>query len=178
MGTLFILSLFFAQQAAQISGVEVLKLDKPRKELRFTVVVPATLDEVWNAFATTEGLRTWLWSDVRVDLRSGGDWLVLYPGGKTGGGTIQSFVPKKRLIVRALAPETFPTVRKERTTAVFEFAAVNAASTRVTLAQFGWKKGQEWDDAYEYLANGNAQLLAQLRSRFEKGPIDWTRIKQ
>jgi len=31
--------------------------------------------------------------------------------------------------------------------------------TKVTLMQTGWKQGKEWDEAYEYLAGGNAQLL-------------------
>jgi uncharacterized protein YndB with AHSA1/START domain len=170
-------SLVFAQQPQQISGVDVIRVAKPRKELQFAVTVPGALDDVWRAFSTTDGLKTWLWSDDRVDLRPGGDWLVLYPGGKTGGGTIVSLVPKKRITIRALAPEMFPTVRKERTIAVFEFGAVDASRTKVTLRQTGWKKGKEWDDAYEYLATGNAQLLAQLRLRFEKGPIDWSRVR-
>ncbi len=71
-----------------------------------------------------------------------------------------------------MAPEQFPTVRSERTRAIFEFEAVKNG-TRVTLTQTGWKQGKEWDDAYDYLAKGNAQLLAQLWYRFAKGPIDW-----
>ena len=74
MGLFFVLfSILFAQQAEQISGVEVTKIEKPQKELRFAVSIPAALDDVWNAFSTTEGLKTWLWSDVRVELRPGGD---------------------------------------------------------------------------------------------------------
>ena len=89
MKALFLLlGLAFAQQTEESSGVAVAKIAKPRKELRFTVTVPAPLSDVWTAFSTTDGLKTWLWSDARVDLRAGGDWLVLYPGGKTGGGTI------------------------------------------------------------------------------------------
>jgi uncharacterized protein YndB with AHSA1/START domain len=178
MGFILILfSLVFAQQTEQISGIDVVRIATPKKELRFAVTVPAALDDVWRAFSTTDGLKTWLWSDDRVDLRPGGDWLVLYPGGKTGGGTIVSFVSKKRLTIRALAPETFPAVRRERTTAAFEFEALDGSHTRVTLKQSGWKKGKEWDDAYDYLAKGNAQLLAQLRLRFEKGPIDWSKVR-
>jgi hypothetical protein len=43
------------------------------------------------------------------------------------------------------------------------------------LKQTGWKQGEEWDKAYEYLASGNAQLLATLQRRFEQGPIDWAK---
>ena len=97
---------------------------------------------------------------------------LTFPAAKTGGGTILSFVPKKELTIAALAPERFPTVREQRTTAKFEFIA-RGDSTLVRLVQTGWKTGDEWDKAYEYLAEGNAQLLETLRRRFLEGPIDW-----
>ena len=81
------------------------------------------------------------------------------------------------LAFHAMAPEQFPEVRRERTTAVFRFEAVESG-TKVTLLQTGWKMGKEWDDAYEYLAKGNAQLLNQLLYRFKNGPIDWSRMQQ
>src|SRR5207253_2872352 len=93
---------------AQPAAVKVEKIAAPEKALRFEVTVPAPLDEVWKAFATRDGLVTWLWSDARVDLRPGGDWLVLYPAGATGGGTIVSVEPERRLVIAALAPEKFP----------------------------------------------------------------------
>jgi uncharacterized protein YndB with AHSA1/START domain len=152
--------------------VTVTKIPSPRKALKFEVVVPASLDDVWAALTTKAGLQTWLWRDCNVDLRAGGEWLANF-GASTGGGTIQSFIPKREIVLAALAPEKFPTVRQERTTAAFDFASLGAQSTRITLTQTGWKTGQEWDDAYEYLATGNAQLLMQLYTRFVKGPIDW-----
>jgi uncharacterized protein (TIGR03067 family) len=132
------------------------------------------VDDVWAAFTTKAGMETWLWKEARVDLRPGGDWLVLFSEASTGGGTIVSFEPKRRLVVKALAPGKFPTVRKEGTTATFEFEPYGRASTRVTLIQTGWREGKEWDDAYEYLASGNAQLLMQLWNRFVTGPMDWS----
>jgi|SRR6185436_2407092 len=153
--------------------VTVTKIAQPARALRFEVIVPAPVDEVWTAFATTEGLATWLWRDVRVDARAGGDWLVLYPGGKTGGGTILSINPKQQIVIAALAPEQFPTVRATRTRATFEFSPVSATSTKVTLVQTGWQSGPEWDAAYDYLTDGNAQLLTQLHQRFTKGPVAW-----
>jgi uncharacterized protein YndB with AHSA1/START domain len=141
----------------------------PEKALRFDVTVPASLDATWEAFTTEAALATWLWRDVRVDLRPGGDWLVLYPGGKTGGGTILSIDPKKRLTIAALAPEQYPAVREQRTRAIFAFEAIAPGQTRITLEQTGWRTGPEWDEAYEYLAKGNAILLRQLHRRFVSG---------
>jgi uncharacterized protein YndB with AHSA1/START domain len=165
-----LVALVFAQSPSPVS---VTRISTPDKALRFEVIVPGSLDDVWSAFTTEDGLTTWLWRDVRVDLRVGGDWLVLFPGGKTGGGTIVAFEPKRSVTMKAMAPEQYPNVRETRTTARFEFEPVTAEATRVTLLQTGWRAGREWDDAYEYLAAGNATLLGQLHTRFLSGPLTW-----
>jgi uncharacterized protein YndB with AHSA1/START domain len=152
--------------------VEVTRVGQPEKALKFEVVVNAKPADVWQAFTTSAGLDTWLWQDCTVDLREGGGWTVHFPGGKTGGGTIISFRDGRQLVLHALAPEQFPEVRRIGTTAVFDFAP-EGDHTRITLTQTGWKEGKEWDDAYEYLAGGNAQLLGQLYVRFERGPLQW-----
>ncbi len=138
------------------------------------LTIPAPLPEVWKAFTTKEGLATWLAPDVTVDLRPGGDWIVHFPG-STGGGKIISFIAQKELVISALAPDKFPTVRAERTRAAFTFTAVGN-QTLVRLTQTGWKDGAEWSAAYEYLASGNGQLLAMLHHRFVSGPIDWSKM--
>jgi uncharacterized protein YndB with AHSA1/START domain len=138
------------------------------------VTVPAPIGEVWKAFTTSEGLTTWLTPNAVVDLREGGEWTAHFPGGSTGGGTILSFVPQKELVLSALAPDKFPTVRATRTRAKFSFEA-KGDSTVVRLTQTGWRDGDEWVKAYEYLTVGNAQLLATLHHRFVSGPIDWTK---
>jgi uncharacterized protein YndB with AHSA1/START domain len=139
--------------------------------LRIELSIPAPVHEVWEAFTTEKGLSSWLAPDVSVDLKSGGDWLVKFPG-STGGGTIVSFVPEKEIVIKALAPDRFPEVRALRTHAVFTFTA-EGESTLVRLTQTGWKSGAEWDAAYEYLAVGNAQMLGMLHHRFVAGPTDW-----
>jgi uncharacterized protein YndB with AHSA1/START domain len=171
MKTLLILlvSVAFAQSP---SPVKVTKQVEPEKALIFEATIPAARAAVWNAFSTSEGLSTWLAPEAVVDLRAGGEWTAHYPGGKTGGGTILSFVPQQEMILAAMAPEQFPIVREQRTRAKFEFVA-KGEETIVRLTQTGWKSGEEWDKAYEYLARGNAQLLETLRRRFVSGPIDW-----
>lgn len=50
-----------------------------------------------------------------------------------------------------------------------------ANETVVRLTQTGWKDGEEWTKAYEYLAVGNAQVLVSLHHRFVYGPTDWSK---
>ena len=153
-----------------------LKAGTPPRQFAIEVEVPAPVGEVWHAFSTSEGLSTWLFPNATVDLKPGGDWLVHFPSGNTGGGTIVSFLPEKELVIAALAPEKFPTVRAERTRAVFTFEP-HGNSTIVRLTQSGWKSGDEWTKAYEYLVAGNAQLMATLHKRFVEGPVDWEKEK-
>ena len=169
------LCIFLAASAAFAqSPVKVVKQAAPDKALIFEVTIPAPRAEVWHAFATSEGLSTWLTPGAVVDLRKGGEWTAHFPGGKTGGGTILSFIPEQEMTMSAMAPEQFPEVRAERTTARFQFIA-DGEFTTVRLVQTGWKAGAEWDRAYEYLAKGNSQLLETLRRRFVSGPIDWAK---
>jgi uncharacterized protein YndB with AHSA1/START domain len=142
------------------------------KALVIEVTIPASPDEVWQAFSTTEGLSTWLTPGATVDLRPGGEWTARFPGGSTGGGTIISFQPGRELVLSALAPDRFPTVRAQRTRVVFHFEP-QGSGTLVRLTQTGWQTGPEWDRAYEYLIAGNGQLLGTLYRRFVSGPIDW-----
>ena len=157
-----------AAQAAVIAGT-------PEKMLRVEITVPAPRAQVWKAFATSEGLSTWLAPNSNVELKPGGEWMVHFPGGSTGGGNIVSFVPQREIVISALAPDQFPTVRAQRTTARFELEN-HGKGTLVRLTQTGWKDGDEWDRAYEYLTAGNAQLLATLHRRFVSGPIDWSKL--
>ncbi|HVN93473.1 MAG TPA: SRPBCC domain-containing protein [Terracidiphilus sp.] len=148
----------------------------PGRKLVIELEVPAPTGDVWKAFTTSEGLATWLAPQAHVDLRPGVDWIVSFPGAKsTGGGTIVSFVPENQLVLSALAPDQFPHVRAERTRAVFDFEPRGRA-TLVRLTQTGWKTGDEWDRAYEYLIAGNAQLMSALHRRFAVGRIDWNKL--
>jgi uncharacterized protein YndB with AHSA1/START domain len=153
--------------------VKLTKTSLPHKRLDFEVNVPGSVDEVWRCFSTREGMITWITPDAQVEMHPGGVWLAKYPGLLPGGGRIVSFEPEQFLALHAMAPEEFPTVRREGTTAVFTFIAVDEHHTTVHLSQVGWKSGEEWDRAYEHLSRGNVILLTQLRDRFLHGPVNW-----
>jgi uncharacterized protein YndB with AHSA1/START domain len=174
MKTIFLALALTVTAAVAQEPAKAVKAAVADKVLVLEVTVPAPLNAVWEAFTTSKGLSTWITPGAVVDLKEGGEWTAHFPGGSTGGGTILSFVPEKELVLSALAPDKFPTVRATRTKARFQFEA-RGDSTVVRLTQTGWKEGEEWVKAYEYLTVGNAQLLATLHHRFVNGPIDWTK---
>lgn len=165
-----------AQTTLSEGSVKVTVTREPVKRLDFEVIVPASQQEVWTAFTTKEGMESWIAPSARVDLSLGGVWEVGYQGAQPGGGTILSYLPFEMLSLHAMAPETFPTVRKEGTIAVFFFERLGEKQTRVRIAQIGWKNGEEWDKAFDYLSRGNAILLNMLLKRFTNGPTDWKKL--
>src|SRR5512142_165549 len=62
--------------------------------LRQEIIVPATLEEVWQALGTAEGLRSWMAPVVDLQLRTGGHWWANYdPAAKiTDPSTIRNTV--------------------------------------------------------------------------------------
>ena len=160
-------------RAFDVGHVHVTTTDAP-KRLDMAVTVPATLDQVWDAFTTPAGMTAWLAPYAEVQLAVGGPWQVSFTaGGAAAGGNVLLYQPKSLLAVSAMAPVQFPAVRRDRTTAVFLFDAAGPNVTTVRLAQTGWKAGDEWDKAFDYLATGNAQLLEALYHRFAVGPEAW-----
>ncbi|MEP7065513.1 MAG: SRPBCC domain-containing protein [Gemmatimonadota bacterium] len=172
MRSVWILAGLVAATAAGSRVAGAAERRQQEKMLRIEITVPAARSEVWKAFSTSEGLSTWLAPNAVVDLRPGGEWMVHFAGSSSAGGNIVSFVPKKQIVIAAMAPEQFPTVRAQRTSAKFELED-RGKETLVRLTQTGWKDGDEWDRAYEYLTAGNAQLLAALHKRFVSGPLDF-----
>lgn len=153
----------------------------PEKRLEWELVVPAPVSEVWEAWMTAEGIATWSAPAGYVEPWAGGSWEAHFqperPKGQRGSDAneILHVVPARALVMRAGAPQRFPTVRAEKTTFVLTLTPVGESHTLVHGSQTGWKDGSEWDAAFEYLAGANAVWLDWLHQRFTTGPIDWSR---
>lgn len=151
------------------------------KLLAWELVVPAPVEDVWEAWATAAGIATWSAPAGAVDLRPGGTWEAHFepdrPKGQRGSDAneILDLEPGRLLVIRAGAPMRFPTVREEKTTFYLTLTPVGRHHTLVQATQTGWKDGPEWEEAFEYLAGANAVWLDWLHQRFTMGPIDWTK---
>ncbi len=144
------------------------------------VVVPATLDQVWDAWTTREGIVSFFAPDARIEPRVGGAFQIyMDPGAPVGqkGADDMRFLalqPKRMISFDWNAPPHLPEARAQRTFVVVRFEPVDAASTRVTLHHTGWGDGGQWEQAYAYFDGAWAQVLANLKKRFESGPQDWS----
>lgn len=150
------------------------------RSIEKSVVVPATLDQAWDAWTTREGITSFFAPDARVESKVGGAFQIyinpLAEPGMKGADDMRfmALQPKQMLSFDWNAPPNLPEVRQQRTFVVLRFAPVSEKETRVTLHHTGWGAGGEWDKAYAYFDRAWDAVLANLKKRFESGPQDWT----
>jgi uncharacterized protein YndB with AHSA1/START domain len=149
--------------------------------IRKTVVVPASVSEVWIAWTTNEGGKTFFAPECNFELRVGGPYEVYFdpsaPKGSRGGDGyhVLSFVPREMLSFTWGAPPTIPTLRDHFDSyVVVRFQSLDENSTRVTLDALGFGVGKDWDEDYEYFVSAWDVVLYRVMKRFRDGPIDWT----
>jgi uncharacterized protein YndB with AHSA1/START domain len=149
------------------------------KILHKEVVVNADLNEIWNAFTTTEGVKTFFASDAKVELKIGGSYEMYFdleqPYGKKGGEDLHvlSYLPKEMLSFEWNAPPSFGELRGIKTWVVLRFQKINENETKVKLDHTGWRDGEEWQAVYDYFVRAWDIVLGRLKVRFESEPIDW-----
>jgi uncharacterized protein YndB with AHSA1/START domain len=154
------------------------------KALQLSVEVPASAHDVFDAFATSEGFRSWAVPVANVQLKIGGFMESSYDASATLGNPgniknqIVAYVPDRLLVIRNVqAPPGF--VNQElfaRTVTVIEFVALSPKSTRVTLTNAGYGPGEGFAEVYRHFEWGDAYTLEELRKRFVEGPTDWSKV--
>jgi uncharacterized protein YndB with AHSA1/START domain len=151
--------------------------------LQQSVVVPARLADVWAAFTTAEGWKSWAVPVAGVDFRVGGIVETSYRAdAKLGDSTniknrFLSYLPQRMVSFQiAQTPPGFPHPELGRTLfSVVELEDLGDTRVRVTLSQLGYRAGAGYDALYKFFEAGNAWSLQQLHKRFAEGPVDWAR---
>ena len=143
------------------------------------VTIPAPVADVWNAWTTDEGVRSFFSPNTRVMLAPGCPFEIYFlmdrPYGQRGSEDchILSYIPEKMLSFEWNAPPDFGPLRDIRTIVVIFFESVSPNETRLIFHHTGWGKGENWDKLYEYFDRAWGYVLGNLKKRFESGPIDW-----
>ena len=144
------------------------------------VKVLADLEDVWDAWTTEKGIKTFLAPACKVDLLPDGMYEIYFnpespPGERGGEGLrVMSIQPMKMFSFTWNAPPVLSEVRGQRTHVVVRFFP-EEGGTRVTLYHDGWGSGGEWDKAYEYFRRAWQEVvLPRLKYRFDHGPVDWS----
>ena len=144
------------------------------------VTVKAPVDAVWEAWTTTEGIKSFFAPDAKIEARPGGPFEVYInpyaePGMKGADDMRFLAVQDKKMISYTWnAPPSLPEARKQRTVVIIRFKPLSDTETQVTMTHLGWGDGGEWDKAYDYFDKAWGNVLANLQKRFVSGPVDWT----
>ncbi len=149
------------------------------------ISIRANINDVWNAWTTTDGIKTFFAPDANVDARPGGPFeIYMDPGAPAGmkgadGMAFLAVQEKKMISFTWNAPPSLPVVRQQRTVVVVRFTPRGDSLTDVLLVHSGWGSGggngvdAEWDKAYDYFSKAWPNVLKNLNKRFDDGPIDW-----
>jgi uncharacterized protein YndB with AHSA1/START domain len=159
------------------------QLPNGQRVLRHEVVAPVPIGEVWKAWSTSEGLRSFVAPVVAIDLRIGGIWEASYdPSAQLGDprnikNEVLSYLPERMLSVRIhQTPPDFPHPEfGKQLWTVIELAPFSESSTTVTVTMLGWGDGSGWERVYHLFNRGNHFTLEQLYKRFTEGPREWSR---
>lgn len=151
------------------------------RAMQLSIVVPAARAEVWKAFTTSEGYRSWATPLASVELKVDGVIETNYDAiAKLGSpanikNQIVAYVPDRLLVMRNIqAPTGFPNAAEfARTAVVVELAETGPATTKVTLTGLGYESSPAFDTLYGQFEWANAYSLAELKKRFETGPVNW-----
>ena len=143
-------------------------------------VVDAPVGEVWDAWTTEDGIKSFFAPDCNVDLRVDGLYEIFFapdaPEGERGaeGMRLLAIEPGRMLSFTWNAPPHLSGVRGQRTHVVLWFDDAGEGRTRLALRHDGWGEGEEWDRAFEYFEEAWLEVvLPRLQYRFSMGPVDW-----
>lgn len=149
------------------------------KVLKKEVIVSASIDEIWNAWTTTEGVRSFFSPNADVDFRIGGKFEILFdtnaPYGSQGSEYCRylSYLPHKMISFEWNAPPSFGALRDIHTIVVLSFNPVDSKQIKVTLSHHGWGEGEDWQGVYDYFDNAWSYVLSNFQKRFQDGPLNW-----
>ncbi len=138
-------------------------------------IVNAPVADVWDAWATTAGLRSWLAPHADIDLRIDGTMRSNYdPKGSLGDpGTIENKVlayePQRMLSIKvAKVPDKFPfkeTIGDMWT--VLYFQSTTDGKTALRIVGMGFGSDDESQRMKKFFEQGNAYTLSQVQKRFQ-----------
>lgn len=139
-------------------------------------VVDAPLDAVWNAFSTTEGLKSWAAPLADIDFRVGGKWRANYNAdGKLGDentieNTILCFDPKRMLALKATGfPKGFAFEEAaKKTWSVFYFSSISETKTKIAIVGLGYDDSEQSQQMRAFFKPANKYSISQLKAALQK----------
>ncbi len=154
------------------------------KAILKTVTVPATIDQVWQAWTTKRGLQGFFAPRCEIEMWPGGTFEIWFfpdnPPGTRGaeGLELLSYLPGRMLSFEWDAPPHLPVVRGHRNWVVVTFEPSGSSAATVCLHHLGWKQGEQWDQAFDYFQAAWDVVMGRFERSITDGPIDWATLER
>lgn len=151
--------------------------EEPREV--FHVEIDAHIDDVWQAFTTTEGLQSWVAPLADIDFKVGGKWRANYdPNGTLGDAstienTILSYDPKRMISLKATGfPKDFIFEEAAKDTwSVFYFSPITPSRTKITVVGLGYNETELSQKMRSFFQAANQYSMDQLKLALNKQSI-------
>jgi uncharacterized protein YndB with AHSA1/START domain len=148
--------------------------------LELEIVLNAGIEDVWAAWTTEEGIRSFFAPECRIEARVGGAYEIYFlPNEREGhrgaeGTRVLSFEPMKFLSFTWNNPPSIPKIRWQYTTVSLYFETLNEKQTRLKFIHHGWGPGEDWQKARDYFYRAwNQAVIPRLVKMLETGPVVW-----
>ena len=153
---------------------------KPERSVRAQILVHANIDNVWKAWTTEAGIKSFFAPGCSVAAQVGGQYEIYFnPTGEAGkrgaeGTKILALEPDRMLAFTWNNPPHIAPIRWQYTSVVVKLTPIGADRTRVSLSHTGWGDSKDWDLAFAYFSKAwRDQVLPYLKYSLEVGPVDW-----
>jgi len=139
------------------------------------VTIRASLDDVWHAWTTEDGLR-FISRESNVELRRGGpyEWFIAGSADENGkrggeGAQILAYLPKEMIAFSWTFPPDVPELRNasQTTQVVVKLNDQGDGTVHVRLTAHEWQDGEAWDAGFRYFDQAWAYVLASLKKHLE-----------
>ena len=131
-------------------------------EVSLETTINATPEEVWQAIATGPGLDSWFMGRNEVEPREGGTATMVMGDMFTADSTVVAWDPPRRIKTESAPGEDGSFMAME-----YLVEGRGQGSTVVRFVHSGFLPGDNWEEEYDALRNGNPLYLRSLKQYVE-----------
>lgn len=137
----------------------------------YVTEIDASVDEVWKAFSTSQGLQSWMAPIATIEMSIGGKLKSNYnPEGKIGDettieSTILAYDPKRMLSLKATKyPKGFAFADAAKSSwSVFYFSELPSSRTKLTIVGLGYTEDEQSQKMRSFFTTANKHSIDQLK---------------
>jgi len=141
--------------------------------------VQASVQQVWEAWTTVEGVKSFFAPEAQIGTEVGEPYEIYFvptaePGQRGAEGMrIMILDAPNYLAFTWNFPPSLPSIRHQQTMVAIRLMPGGEGQCRVSLEQWGFGEGEDWEKGRAYFDKAWEYVLDNLVKRFDSGPIQW-----